>query len=846
MQYFLLLITFLFPLSVHATTFQVGPTRTYKKPCAVLTASPALAPGDIIEIDGVDANGNQIEYVDDFCDWRIPNLTFRGVGAKRPHIRRQSGQLPGYQGIWRPTFASGTKTTYTFENIEMSGARSTTRNAQPIWSAYTSLVFRNCYFHDNDNGILTFNEKIPSDQRIYDVIIEHSEFANNGNGDGQTHNVYVGSVRSLTFRYNYSHDAAGGQLLKSRAGTSYVLYNRLVDSPAGVSNYESDFSNGGRVYYIGNVVYQAVGNANANNHMFVFRPEGDGSTFTPVFTNLLQELYVINNTFVNGRLNGIFIRYYGTPTAIIIKNNIFAGPGTVLFNPAGAQPNPADNVYSGTVAGAGFVDAENQNYYLAAGSIAIDAGGSDVGAIAGQTLIPDQQYLHLAKFQARPVNGTARDAGACEYGTKGTAGISPSILSGTSSASSIALQWSPAYSEGAPVSGYRLFKDGSLLTKTTTLSYTDTAAQPGVANRYYVIGENAASESSPRSNTVTLARVRQCVGSLGKESGWCQVVNTKMTDVCQPNTQCATMLADRGGATYDTTRDRLVLWGGNLNHPGNEIYALNARTLAMARLNNSDTNLGGGDAIIAGGRPNRRRTFNNLAYIPGADKLFVFGGTGGFGRSVETWLWAPTTDTWTLTHATGAAPTISWGAAAYNPNDGKVYYVDSACLRRYNLATNAWEQPGVCKGLNSYHHSVVIDPNAQRLYIMGDFDYWYYDLSAGSSFTRNEIPAPGCRDAVKATGYPGLAYDPKGKQVVIWTGRDTIYTLDATGTNCTAKMYLGGPGAPANGEVLSRWQYSPAADGFFVITEADKDTFFLRLSAFSPILPASPISLLVR
>jgi hypothetical protein len=675
---------------------------------------------------------------------------------------------------------------------------------------------------------------------MYDVVIENSEFANNGVGDGLTHNVYIGAIRSLTFRYNFSHDSNGGQLLKSRAGVSYVLYNRFVDSPSGISNYESDFANGGRVYYMGNVVYQAPGNAKSNYHILVFRPEGTGAGAS--HENLWQELYVTNNTFVNGRSAGVFVRYYGTPTALVVKNNIFAGPGTVLHNQTSVQSNPQDNVYSPTVAGAGFVDATNQNYYLAAGSVAIDAGGVNAGPAFGQPLNPEQQYCHLASSQARPVNGATRDAGAYEYGTKGAVGIFPSTISGTSSTSGIALQWTPAYSEDAIISNYHLYKNGTVLTKTTALAYADASAKPGVVNSYYVIAENAVAKSSAPSNIVALAAIRLCDGSLGTEVGWCQIAKTKMTDVCQPNLRCPAMLDDRGGATYDTTRDRLVLWGGSLDHPGNEIYALDTKALKMVRLNNSDANLGGGEATVAGNRPNRRRTFNNLAYIPGADKIFAFGGTGGFGQSRETWLWEPDTDTWTLTRATGTAPSVSWGAAAYNPSDGKVYYVDSSCLRRYNPANNVWEQPGTCQGLKSYHPSVVIDPNMQRLYVMGDFDYWYYDISANGSFKRTEIPATGCRDVVTKTPYPGLAYDPKGKQVVIWTGGDTIYALNATATTCTAKKYLGGPTAPYGNEVLSRWQYSPAAGGFFVVTAASKDAFFLRLSPLSTTSTFPPAS----
>jgi hypothetical protein len=83
-----------------------------------------------------------------------------------------------------------------------------------------------------------------------DIVVEHSEFERNGAGDGQSHNIYIGELRSFTLRYSYSHDANKSQLVKSRAVTNYILYNRIVDRPDGNANYEIDLSNGGVSYII--------------------------------------------------------------------------------------------------------------------------------------------------------------------------------------------------------------------------------------------------------------------------------------------------------------------------------------------------------------------------------------------------------------------------------------------------------------------------------------------------------------------------------------------------------------------------------------------------------------------
>ena len=40
------------------------------------------------------------------------------------------------------------------------------------------------------------------------------------------HNLYIGHVNKLTFRFNYSHHAYIGHNLKSRADANYILYTQ--------------------------------------------------------------------------------------------------------------------------------------------------------------------------------------------------------------------------------------------------------------------------------------------------------------------------------------------------------------------------------------------------------------------------------------------------------------------------------------------------------------------------------------------------------------------------------------------------------------------------------------------
>jgi hypothetical protein len=102
----------------------------------------------------------------------------------------------------------------TIENIELSGAVSSDRNGAAVRLEGSGITMRRVYFHHNQDGLLTNNNLNG------EVLIEYSEFANNGVNDGLSHNIYVGRVDKLTLQYSYSHSAIGGQLVKSRAANN--------------------------------------------------------------------------------------------------------------------------------------------------------------------------------------------------------------------------------------------------------------------------------------------------------------------------------------------------------------------------------------------------------------------------------------------------------------------------------------------------------------------------------------------------------------------------------------------------------------------------------------------------
>ncbi len=201
-------------------------------------------------------------YLKNIIKIRVDNLTIRGVGGRAqlaykcrgPDSKRRWTIPPG--GPQHGSVMVQAARNLRLENVEVSGGcNANSGNGAGLWvePAGIGTVIKSCYFHHNDNGILT--SRIPGSR----VVITNSEFYMNGSPgpfqEGQNHNLYIGEVDELVFAFNFSHASYRGQLLKSRAGKNYVLYNKLIDEKK--SNYPIDLPYGGESYVIGNLVQKS-------------------------------------------------------------------------------------------------------------------------------------------------------------------------------------------------------------------------------------------------------------------------------------------------------------------------------------------------------------------------------------------------------------------------------------------------------------------------------------------------------------------------------------------------------------------------------------------------------------
>jgi hypothetical protein len=299
---------------------KVGPQQQLKRPS---DAARVAQDDDVVEIEAD-------RYVGDVALWTQNGLLLRGVNG-RPHLDSQ-GHTAQDQGIW--VFRGND---IAVENVEFSGARSRSRNGSGIRFFGRNLTVRDSYFHDNEDGVLTY---LSPDG---DILIERSVFAHNGADDGQSHNIYIGKVRSFTLRFSYSHDSVRGHEVKSRARSNRIEYNRLTDEDDGNSSCLIDIPEGGSAYVIGNVLEKGGRADNPNAISFAGEnPKAEGGG-----------LWVVNNTFYNRLLDATFVANR-SKLPVLVVNNVLGGAPAVLLDGHGTDHRNFRRPESGLVNAAGY------------------------------------------------------------------------------------------------------------------------------------------------------------------------------------------------------------------------------------------------------------------------------------------------------------------------------------------------------------------------------------------------------------------------------------------------------------------------------------------------------------
>jgi len=300
---------------------RVGPTRTLKTAAA---AQAVAVDGDRIEIDAA-------TYVNDIVTWTQQNLTIVGVGGTP---------------VFDSTTSAGDDFTWwlrgahpTLENLKFIGMHGNGGSAAAIkWGASSGLTtLRRLDVQANDMGIL-------GDLRMEnaDLLIEDCVFDRNGDGSGQSHNIYIGDIESFTMRGGGSHRCLGGHLVKSRAKVTTLIGVDLTDGPtidplAGGASFEANFPNGGVVTIQDCLLEKGP---DATNYAMVRYGETaigpPGPLSAPLYDR--NEFHSIRNRYVNNagaHLSSVFLDlgYARVPTVSESINDTFVGGGPISSGP---------------------------------------------------------------------------------------------------------------------------------------------------------------------------------------------------------------------------------------------------------------------------------------------------------------------------------------------------------------------------------------------------------------------------------------------------------------------------------------------------------------------------------
>ena len=407
------------PAVASATTYPVGPARTYVSPCA-LVAAVTLGPGDVVEVDpGTYHDACQLTA----SGSAAAPIVLRGLPGPRPVFDATGVNLSGSGSVPRAILQFTGGSYWLVQHLELTNASNASLNGAAFRATAGShdIVIEDVSVHDCQDGFMS--------DGVATVTVRFSDIFHNGAGDGYSHNLYM-QGQSTVLIGNHIHDSNGGQNVKIRSHDALLAYNRIENA----GNYEIDLIQAppatsqpnANVAMIGNVVVRP---ASSDNNSQVILWGTDNAT-----ENARNgSLYAVNNTFVmQNASNRLF--HAINPVAgsqIILQNNLVAATvnGTALaadLTTSGIIIGSTNWIQSGiaTVPGLGstlggtdpgFVGGGD--YHLAAGSGAINAGLPAPtyvdGSGATQSAVPKQEFAAPAGVSSRASDGLL-DIGAYE------------------------------------------------------------------------------------------------------------------------------------------------------------------------------------------------------------------------------------------------------------------------------------------------------------------------------------------------------------------------------------------------------------------------------------------------
>ena len=305
-------------------TLTVGAGEQYSTIQAAVAASQN---GDVIDVEAG-------TYTNNFATITT-SITLQAVGGMVNMVETEPPRnLKGMLTIGTSTTAPDV----TINGFEISGVAIPAKdggNGAAIRYQSGNLTLNDDWFHNNQDGLLA----TPFVAGTGNITINDSEFGFNGTGTGQTHNIYVNMIDSLTISNSYIHDADAGMEIQSRAENNTIEDNRIFDNNS-TASYSISLPNGGDDIVTGNIIEKGLHSQNHTTMIAFMQAAGTGapnaSTDQGHWAN--SSLLVSDNTFVNDMTSSTHAVWDDSATSVpvTVSDNSFwnVNPATAVLGSA--------------------------------------------------------------------------------------------------------------------------------------------------------------------------------------------------------------------------------------------------------------------------------------------------------------------------------------------------------------------------------------------------------------------------------------------------------------------------------------------------------------------------------
>lgn len=342
----------------------------------------------------------------------------------------------------------------------------------------------------------------------------------------------------------------------------------------------------------------------------------------------------------------------------------------------------------------------------------------------------------------------------------------------------------------------------------------------------------------------TIEEIQEAIDTL-PPTHWYEIPNTRMravawNDFDDRRGPVEDVMGAESGAVYDTTRDRLVVFGGGDVYSGNEIYVFDLATAEWSRITDPSPFPAGDPGNTAGatthpdGAPVSRHTYDSIEYLPPPiDRLVVGGGSAVFPGAIndpKTYYFDFDALQWEI--RSQDTPAAGYGCTSGVGPDGRFWMHGAGSdphLTVFDPLTDTWTvHQRWTFGHRDYQSTGEVDPVRNMFVTVGHGVTEVWDLDNPDD-SHAFLLTTGSNE-IQFANNPGVAYHPPTGMLLAWSGGRSTYWLDLDTAVWTRvdSTGTGDPGAPSFRGTHGRWRYVPSRDLFIVVNSVDTNVFVYR------------------